>query len=237
MRRAFTLIELLVVIGIIAVLIAILLPALRVANEQSKSLQCLNNLRELGLAAQMYVMRNSGYYPIAYNGSGDEWDFKVENGQVLPGILWSGSTKTISQIHQCPSCEIKSPTVTDPFTGYNYNTSYIGHGASELPRPAPAKAVQVRRPSEVALFGDGGYFGGTNKYMRAPLKDNPLTDGDSIGSSTRAAGTQAFRHRGRTNVVFCDGHADSLKDRFVTNPIIGAGTGFLSSDNRRYNLQ
>jgi len=95
----------------------------------------------------------------------------------------------------------------------------------------------VRRPSEVALFGDGGYFGGTDKFMRAPLKDNPLTDGDSVGSSARAAGTQAFRHRKRTNVVFCDGHADSLKDRFASNPLISSDTGFLSADNRRYSLQ
>ena len=239
MRRAFTLIELLVVIGIIAVLIAILLPTLRVANEQSKSLQCLSNLRELGLAAQMYVMRNHGYYPIAYNDpNSDSWDFKVENGQVSPGILWA--TKVISQVHQCPSCEIKSPTATDPYTGYNYNTSYIGHGALETPRSAPAKAVQVRRPSEVALFGDGGYFGGTDKFMRAPVKDAPVIDGDSVNPNTRAAGTQAFRHRGRTNVVFCDGHADSLKDRFPafpSSPSIASDTGFLSADNRRYNLE
>jgi prepilin-type N-terminal cleavage/methylation domain-containing protein/prepilin-type processing-associated H-X9-DG protein len=238
MRRAFTLIELLVVIGIIAVLIAILLPAMRVANEQSKSLQCMNNLRELGLAAQMYVMRSQGYYPLAYNDpSSESWDFKVENGQVLPGILWTG--KVISQIHQCPSCEVKSPTVTDPYTGYNYNTSFIGHGSMEFPRQAPAKAVQVRRPSEVALFGDGGYFGGTNKFMRAPVKENPVTDGDSVGATTRAAGTQAFRHRGRTNAVFCDGHAESLKDRFPafpSTPSIAPDTGFLSVDNRRYSL-
>jgi prepilin-type processing-associated H-X9-DG protein len=55
--------------------------------------------------------------------------------------------------------------------------------------------------------------------------------------SSLAAGTQAFRHRGRTNVLFCDGHADSLKDRYLNaSPIIGADTGFLSADNRRYNL-
>jgi prepilin-type processing-associated H-X9-DG protein/prepilin-type N-terminal cleavage/methylation domain-containing protein len=232
-KRAFTLVELLVVIGILALLIAILLPALTVANEQAKSVQCLSNLRQLGLAAQMYVMRSGGSYPIAQDGTA-EWDFKIENGQVLPGILWWGSASL--KIQQCPSCEIKSPTVTDPFTGYNYNTSYIGHGTGEF-HVAPAKASRVKRSSEVAIFGDGGYFGGTNKYMRAPLTDNPVTDGDTIGLATRAAGTQAFRHRGRTNVLFCDGHADSLKDRFVTSPLVAAGTGFLSSDNHRYSLE
>jgi prepilin-type N-terminal cleavage/methylation domain-containing protein/prepilin-type processing-associated H-X9-DG protein len=233
MKRAFTLIELLVVIGIIALLIAMLLPALRVANEQSKSLQCMSNLRELGMAAQMYVMRSRGYYPVAYNDTlSDAWDFKVENGQVVPGILWA--SKTISQIHQCPACEIKSPTASDPYTGYNYNTSYIGHGVGEI-RMTPAKAVQVRRPSEIALFGDGQYYGGTDKYMRAPLKDVPITDGDSVSNATRAAGTQAFRHRGLTNVLFCDGHADSLRDRCVAaNALVAPGTGFLSEDNRRY---
>jgi prepilin-type processing-associated H-X9-DG protein len=98
----------------------------------------------------------------------------------------------------------------------------------------------LKRPSEVALFGDGGYYGGTNKFMRAPLKDNPINDGDTVGTATRAAGTQAFRHRGRTNVLFCDGHADSRKEIFTaTNPatFIGPGTGFLSADNRAYSLE
>jgi prepilin-type processing-associated H-X9-DG protein len=101
------------------------------------------------------------------------------------------------------------------------------------------KAVQVRRPHETALFGDGQYSGGTNKFMRAPVKEAPLTTGDTVSVAVRAAGTQGFRHKSNTtNICFADGHAESRRDRFPeTTPASGtvaAGTGFLSPDNRAY---
>ena len=61
--RAFTLVELLVVIGIIAVLVSLLLPSLGRAREQARRTKCLNNMRQIGLAVQMYANANDGWLP------------------------------------------------------------------------------------------------------------------------------------------------------------------------------
>jgi prepilin-type processing-associated H-X9-DG protein/prepilin-type N-terminal cleavage/methylation domain-containing protein len=243
-RFAFTLVELLVVIGIIALLIAILLPALGVARESAKTVACLSNLRQLATAATAYTNANGGYFPVAYWFESrpplvisTSWDFtsvrdtSTGTTSIEPGLLWQGGTNL--QVQQCPSYDGRSNSVGDPYTGYNYNTSYIGHGQSES-IVAPMKAAQVRRASTCALFGDGEYRGGADKYMRAPFP-NP---GDA-SFTDRAAGTQGYRHRKRTNVAFADGHAETRLDRFANTtpselPKITTGTGFLSDDNALY---
>jgi prepilin-type processing-associated H-X9-DG protein/prepilin-type N-terminal cleavage/methylation domain-containing protein len=247
-RAAFTLIELLVVVCVIAILAAMLLPALARAKGRAKSIQCVSNLRQLDLAAQIYTGDNAESYPYAYYFDLVKsieycWDFTTDetSGQVVPGVLWQGQSNP--HIQQCPSFSGNADWNADPYTGYNYNTSYVGHGQGESSSdltgqaaPIPAKFGAVHHPAKTVVFGDGQYASGADKFMRAPFP-NP---GDA-NLSGRYAGTQGFRHNGRSNAAFCDGHAASLSSCYTNNSDgaanVAPGTGFLSQDNSIYDLE
>lgn len=242
-NSGFTLIELLVVLAILAGLAASLLSALAHARATARRVHCLSNLRQLVLAAQVYVDDNEGSYPIAYrsglvNGRAALicWDLTTIAGSpptVVPGLLWS--ERAPRQIQQCPSFTGSANGVPSPFTGYNYNTSYIGHGEGEQVTE-PIKAAAIRRPMATVVFGDGQYAAGANKFMRAPW---PNPGDDSFRG--RWAGTQGFRHQRRSNTAWGDGHVESLRERFVENEDgagnVAPGTGFLSADNAWYDLE
>jgi len=242
-QGAFNLIELLVVVAIIAVLASLLVPALSRGKQRGRSVACLSNLRQMCLAASGYLADHDDSYPMAYYTAVEKgvsvsyaWDLTTvleDPPRVLPGLLWEG--QGAERIQQCPSFPGKANWLVDPFTGYNYNTSFIGHGQFES-IPEPAKAGAVKRPEATVLFGDGQYAGGANKFMRAPFP-NP---GDAAFRG-RHAGTQGFRHLGRSNAAFCDGHAEPMAQRYTNNADgaarVAPGTGFLSPDNSLYDLE
>ena len=247
-RRAFTLVELLVVIAIIAILAAILLPVLNQAQSRAKRIQCLNNQQQMAMAAQIYTADNSTFYPVAYYFDSVKnisycWDFTTyeSSSHVVPGVLWQGQTNP--QIQQCPSFTGNANWYGDPFTGYNYNTSYIGHGQGEAIEQ-PAKDSALRHPAKTVIFGDGQFSGGADKFMRAPWPDRSNSGDSSDVDDLRSSGTQGFRHSGLSNVAFCDGHAESLSaccTNYESSPynpsIIATGTGFLSMSNALYSLK
>jgi len=244
-RRAFTLVELLVTVGIIACLVGLVLPAAARARDSGRSLVCLSNLRQMTIAARSYAQSYDGRYPIGYAFGSKAglsysfaWDLTTRWGpghptEVIPGLLWEG--QGVERVQQCPSFDGEANWLSDPYTGYNYNVSYIGHGQFEAD-PMPVRLSAVKSPATTALFGDGEWSGGANKFMRAPFPNS----GDATFSG-RWAGTQGYRHLGRTNVAFCDGHAEALAGRYTQNKNgaanVGEGTGFLSPDNSMYDLE
>ena len=252
-KKAFTLTELLVVISVVSLLMAILMPVLAGARQQGKSVLCSSNLRQMVITALVYSNDNDGYFPMAtvteITGSLRKycaWDFttvhKSGRRYIEPGLLWQG--EMMEKIHQCPSFKGAANWAEDPYTGYNYNTSYIGGSAAVRDGRAvgrtvvmSAKVNDVKRPVECAIFGDGQWADGANKFMRSPFPGR--LDEGFFG---RYAGTQGYRHLGKTNVAWCDGSVSSVRGCFtethqVEKENIARGTGFLSPDNSAYDLE
>lgn len=253
-KNAFTLVELLVVISIISLLMAILVPVTGMARQQCRGIICMSNLRQMVMAANDYVSDNDGYYPLAsFTETVEgvyficEWDFTRffdevgELKQCEPGMLWQGDS--VLKIQQCPSFNGSANSPGDPYTGYNYNASYIGgimkrNSKGKLSGANSIRAAEVRRPSCCAIFGDGQYADGANKFMRAPFTGKL----DAADAMLRPYGTQGYRHSDRTNVAYCDGHSAAVSKRYTETypplkPLVAEGTGFLSADNSAYDLE
>jgi prepilin-type processing-associated H-X9-DG protein len=234
-------VELLVVIGIIAVLVGLLLPALNKARRSAKAVQCMSNLRQLGQAYIMYADNNKSVV-LDYGPLNDPTGAPIWTGSY--GIPWAYNLQTyiptnVDSYIICPECDSQRPrTGTNPgacFQSYiaDYGTtlwdsSYaMNCGAASDGGGPTAGAGLTGYYQRLSQMSSGGQT--TPVFMDSVWRDiNPLSNPAPPPDLLKGGWGGAFisiqrccinRHRGAINVVFADGHADRvlLPDLWLLN--------------------
>jgi prepilin-type N-terminal cleavage/methylation domain-containing protein/prepilin-type processing-associated H-X9-DG protein len=204
-RSAFSLIELLVVIGIIAILIALLLPTLTRVREQARQLQCATKLRNIGVALNAYAANNRQHYPSISNWEVYGGDGTGEDDDPLPG--WCEQLepyigKPTTGIYHCPNFP------PPPMSDFNYFLSMkwkFVRGETSL------LTTDIRRSSEFILAGECTHhrlYPPPWGQARLYLYTNDCDKDDVLWKCLSYFGEEyGFNaHRAGNNVLFGDGH-------------------------------
>jgi len=188
-KRGFTLIELLVVISIIALLMAILMPALSRAKDQARMTTCRSNLRNYALIGRMYSDDNDFEFPYSYGwltkrdektgvgiGTGCWWHDKNMNLDLHPenaGVMWSylkgqkinlcPTFNTVARSMSCSRCYGK-PTPVDPQYGYSMNSYLHGDAWGSVPKEYYTKIKELTMEAQVSEPARTFYFGEENSW-------------------------------------------------------------------------
>ncbi|HUT28594.1 MAG TPA: type II secretion system protein [Sedimentisphaerales bacterium] len=218
-RSAFTLIELLVVIAIMALLMSILAPALQRAKERARTVICRSNLRQYGVAGRMYLDDNEARFPDPYvwlytgAGTGGTPDEEIM-GLEPDGSLWPYLKD--KEIHICPTFRMVAKRTGRPNAQYSYSmNAYLG----EFEDSGANRFGGILKETE--LRGSAGifFFSEENTWTIEGLSDYVINDNNLlIGEPGEARDCFATYHdapgrdldRGSGNLVFVDGHVDSI---------------------------
>jgi prepilin-type N-terminal cleavage/methylation domain-containing protein/prepilin-type processing-associated H-X9-DG protein len=235
LAHAFTLIELLVVIAIIAILAALLLPALSKAKNQAHNIECIGNLKQLELCSHLYSVDNNDYFvpnnSVAvftsgtndpnFNVKGLSWlldldaTIEINPSNIVNGLLYQYNTSL--GIYHCPSDQSTLETPDGQplsqlrWRSYNMSQSVNGYPQGDPTYfgiiPAWTKFTEVRHPTPSGLF----VFVDENENTIADAEFGNPPAGSPWFEQNVWWDMPANRHNQGANLSFADGHVDHWK--------------------------